>query len=97
MSLADIALPVCYVQIVGARIANNTFILYMFTAILPPELKTGRHLYINCRLCYRRHSAETLRHKERGEVELKLHVSLKPVLDDGVWSLSCSAALLRKK
>lgn len=62
-----------------------------------PELKTGRHLYIDCRLWYRCHSAKTLRSKEHGEVELKLRVSLNPVLDDGVWSLSCSAALLREK
>jgi len=62
-----------------------------------PELKTARHLYINSRLWYRCHSAKTLRRKEHGEVELKLCVSLNPVLDDGVWSLSCSAALLREK
>ena len=89
MSLAHIALPICYVQIAGARIANSTFILYTFTTILTPELKTGRHLYINCRLWYRRRSAKSLRRREHGEVEIKLHVSLKPVLDEGVLSLSC--------
>jgi len=74
------------------RHRHSVYVYSYFT----PELKTGRHLYIKCRLWYRCHSAIRLRRKEHGEVELKLRVSLNPVLDDGVWLPSCSAALLRE-